>query len=251
MPQNDTREQFSGEVKKNHHFCDTMEQKTAILLFSRSVAAESLSKQLLGDKLQNKQLLSRMIKQTQATLGRSKFPVFSLDERQQVDGHFGQRLSAAVQSVFSQGFDRLIVVGNDCPALSVFHLQSAARRLDEGQSVLGADQRMGAYLIGLQRENFQEADFAALPWQTSDLAAALATHLLGKGGLCKLPSLRDVNTAADFWALSVVCLRLRFLISFAMLSEGKQPFAHFIKPFLTLLSHGLSLSRRGPPFSFS
>lgn len=228
-----------------------MEQKTAILLFSRSVAAESLSKQLLGVELQNKQLLGRMIKQTKATLGRSNLPVFSLNEHQQSDGHFGQRLCAAIQTVFDRGFHRLIVVGNDCPELSVFHLQSAARGLSQGQSVLGADQHMGAYLIGLQRANFQAEAFMALPWQTSQLASALSAHLSVQGELCKLPSLRDVNTAADFQALSPLFLRLRFLVAFAILADTKQLFAYFVKPFFTLLSHGPIHSRRGPPFSFN
>lgn len=229
-------------------FAFNMEHKTAILLFSRSVAAESLSKQLLGKNAINKQLVARMIGQTKATLARAGLAVFVLDESQQTQGHFGQRLSVAAQWVFDQGFDRLIVVGNDCPELSVFHLQSAAKKLALGHSVLGKDQRMGAYLIGLQRDNFQAEAFAVLPWQTSDLAAALAAHLSAQGELCSLPSLRDINTTADFRALSLLCLRLRYLAAFALFADLNQLFADVVKPFFALLSTGPSLSRRGPPF---
>ena len=175
---------------------------TAILLFSRSAAAESRAK-ALG---RSERVAGAFIQCTERVLARSGLPVLRSDETDQRGSEFGSRLAAAVQRVFERGFERVIVVGNDCASLRTSHLRAAANLLERGRNVLGPDHRGGAWLIGLQRANFDARAFAELRWETADTYTDLAA-LLPEART--LGWLHDLNRLADLrrlWHL----LRNRF-----------------------------------------
>jgi hypothetical protein len=53
------------------------------------------------------------------------------------------------------GYERLLVLGNDCPQLDVQLLSQARERFKNATIILGPDQKGGVYLLGVTRENFQ------------------------------------------------------------------------------------------------
>ncbi len=224
-----------------------MNTTTAILLFARSAAAAAQEKQLLAGAAENTRLLAAMTARTKQLLQRSGLAFFHLDESRQQGETFGQRLAQAVQTVFLQGYQSLVVVGNDCPELSLFHLQSAAQQLAKGRCALGIDQRAGAYLIGLQAASFDSATFAALPWQTTELAAALTQVLAADSSLQLLPQLADVNQAADLWALSNCLQSLRWLAAFVSACSPSSRFWQLSPPSLRSCLFVAALPHRGPP----
>lgn len=149
-----------------------MISSTAILFFSRRAAAEAGCKSLLPLPADNQRLCAGLIQRTRLTLARTGLPTYWIDEGEQVGADFGERLLAAARSVVARGYERIIIVGNDCPRLETKNILLAASELDNHASVVGPDQRGGAYLIGLRAEWLTDG-FAQLPWQTDRLADAL------------------------------------------------------------------------------
>jgi glycosyltransferase A (GT-A) superfamily protein (DUF2064 family) len=115
---------------------------------------------------------------------------------------FGEQLRIAVQAVLTNGFDQVIVIGNDCPDLRVSDLRAAANALTHGQLPIGYDQRGGVFLFGLDQRvlaNRPAHSLANLPWQTPQLGAALTNFLSNSfGGVIALSSIRtDWNNRSD------------------------------------------------------
>lgn len=171
------------------------DSRTAILLFSRTASAEAERKSFGGGPA-DRRVADALISRTEETLARTGLKVFRSDEVSQRGATFGERLTNAMAEVFSQGIERLLVVGNDCPQITAQHLRSAAQKLAAGENVIGPDRRGGVWLIGLLRENFDAAALAALPWETdrlfAELDAALPAHATA-GSLNDLNSFEDLR----------------------------------------------------------
>lgn len=116
----------------------------------------------------------------------------------QVGHTFGQRLAAALAHHFALGYAQLIVIGNDCPQLSAALVAQAVAALHSADAVLGPATDGGVYLLGLKRAFFQASAWQALPWQTTRLGTALASHLRRVGArLLRLRPLADVDSEQD------------------------------------------------------
>ena len=85
------------------------------------------------------------------------FPYYS-----QGPGDLGQRMAHAVQDAFRSGARRVVVVGTDCPEITLDVVSDAFDRLARCDLVLGPAGDGGYYLIGLQREI--PAMFSSMPW---------------------------------------------------------------------------------------
>ena len=110
----------------------------------------------------------------------------------QPDGDLGERMLAAVAA----GPGAALVIGTDCPALTVTHLRAAAAALRRHDAVLIPTDDGGYVLIGMRAP--QPALFSDMAWSTSSVmqetrqrlrANALAWH--------ELDTLWDVDTPAD------------------------------------------------------
>lgn len=177
----------------------------------------------------NQRVAETLIARTKRTLTESGFPVYRVAEAEQRGRSFGERITHAIADVFAAGHEHVIVLGNDCPQLSVAHLNTAARLLREERDVIGPDGRGGAWMIGLRRSDFDAATFAGLAWKTENLLKELQAY-------CSSPALlevlRDVNTLADFrelvgweWAPKLLVSVRRSLLSIdaATVRQGRAP----------------------------
>jgi rSAM/selenodomain-associated transferase 2/rSAM/selenodomain-associated transferase 1 len=111
-------------------------------------------------------------------------------------GDLGDRLQHALKLGFSQGCRRSLVIGTDCPGLSVAHLQAAFDALRKCDAVFGPSLDGGYYLIGLRRMDSRL--FQDIPWGgdrvlKKSLAKAHAAGLRVK----TLNPLQDVDTPDD------------------------------------------------------
>jgi uncharacterized protein len=79
-------------------------------------------------------------------------------------GDLGARMERAFADAFQSGFERVTIVGTDCPGITVNILQSALDALREYDFVLGPALDGGYYLIGLRRPILQL--FQGVPWGT-------------------------------------------------------------------------------------
>lgn len=224
----------------------TQLHSTALLLFLRNEQDEARYKPLAGSQKGSAALFRQFNRYAIKQARRTGLPLFVIQGDQQVGATFGERLANAYQSVFELGYERVIAIGNDCPELSTGLLLQAAGALAQHGLVLGPTQDGGAYLIGLQRSDFDHAAFANLPWQTDTVYEAL--QALAGGGVAVLSTSFDIDRpgtlSRQFWRLPLV---LRRALSRLMGQESGAVFQVQWRPFhLTLLR---SLGLRAPPFA--
>ena len=182
-----------------------MRPTTAILLFSRSAAAEAVAKPLLGRSAQAQRLAQRMVAVAHSTAEKTGLPVFVVSEAHQRGTSFGERFYNAFNDVFQQGFEAVMAIGNDCLSLDAVLLKRAACQLERGSDVvLGEATDGGVYLMGLTQKSFQNIDFQSIKWQTSAVFSDLQVQILGSGlTISYLQVLSDVDTPADLKRVSL------------------------------------------------
>jgi len=195
-----------GRSAQSSPAIDTPCEQTAILFFSHRPEREWQNKWFVRqDYAKNRQVAEAFYQNARRAVEKSPFPVLEVNGTQQRGDDFGTRLANAVADAFAQGYERVIVVGSDCPRLHEVDWQAVARRLDAGTPVLGpTPDRDGTYLIGLRRSQFDRQAFAALPWTSSALFSALARHLSAQAGTAPalLAPRDDVNGHEDLIALT-------------------------------------------------
>lgn len=222
---------------------------TAILLFAQSENAESVSKPIACQKKQNVLLWKKMNERVLKTIQKTNLPYFISDETSQIGNSFGKKISFAIQKVIYEGFDNVIVIGNDCIELQSKHLLEASNKLKTNDVIFGPDFNGGAYLIGVSKSNFDIENFAAISWQTCTVFNELK-ELYCNHNTAFLPSLNDCNSTSD---IKKAVHNLSFLDDFknlilSLLQNIKVP-----NPFETaFISYEFSILNfnKGSPFSF-
>ena len=171
--------------------------RTAILLFAQSENVESIIKPIFPSAKQNVLLWKKMNGNALKTIQKTKLSYFISTEKNQVGTSFGEKITNAIQHVFDQGFEKVIVIGNDCIELKSHHLLQADRDLKTNYLVIGSDYSGGAYLIGVRKSTFNFANFQRIPWQSKDVFTALQS-LYKEQSIAYLPFLNDCDDASDF-----------------------------------------------------
>lgn len=168
--------------------------KTAILVFANSAKTELLHKPILKGEVLFEGLTQETLQKVKAT----GLPYFHISDKEQEGDSFGERFTKAIQTVFANGFENIITIGNDTPQLKTVHLIKANTALEEGKTVLGPSLDGGFYLMGIQKSNFNQETFKRLPWQRFNLFNKIATLLnVTDSLLYKLPILSDIDTITD------------------------------------------------------
>ena len=143
---------------------------------------------------------------------------------------FEARLSNAMKTLFDQGYESLVVIGNDSPDLTTATLREAFSSLERRNPVLGPSDDGGVYLIGLQRDHFDYDAFLRLPWRREHLFLYMIRWIQSKG----IPHIRvlnckmDLDTTTDFrnWSESTKTTsgKLTRLIAGLLSVRPKAPF---------------------------
>ena len=120
--------------------------------------------------------------------GYDKFP-------QQGEG-LGERMELAFQQAFSDGFQKVCIIGSDCLELRAEHLNTAFQALDHHDVVIGPAKDGGYYLLGMKRlhpsffRNKQWSTETVLPDTLQDIQSLQLT-------VQQLETLSDVDTVKD------------------------------------------------------
>ncbi|MEX2601866.1 MAG: TIGR04282 family arsenosugar biosynthesis glycosyltransferase [Balneolaceae bacterium] len=124
-------------------------------------------------------------------------PLFS--RHRQRGESLGERMEEAFALGFESGYNEIVIIGSDCPALKTGHLEEAFRELRRFDLVLGPSVDGGYYLLGMNR--FYKELFRDMPWsgpelcgRTLDVAQELRLQVY------KLETLNDIDTAEDLAA---------------------------------------------------
>lgn len=151
---------------------------TAILLFAHAAEQEVKSKTFSSchSVRTNQKIAGALLRHTLITIKKSGIPFFTVFTDQQKGRTFGERLANAFQDAFQAGYQRVICVGSDCPALSPADLRKAKDALQEQSMVVGPAADGGAYLIGMHIEAFDPEAFGMLNWQTEQVMQELMMY---------------------------------------------------------------------------
>ncbi len=171
--------------------------KTAILFFSRTLNDEFRAKPI-GSKQRFKSLYQFFVNKSLQTARSSGLPVIEIYSNQQDGDSFGERLVNSLKTVRDRGYNKVIVIGNDAPELSVDDLHLASQRISRGDSILGKDKRGGTYLIGLdltRNLSFLES----VNWSSSSVYDQLKRKLKN---VYDLSVKADVNSLEDIESLA-------------------------------------------------
>ena len=124
--------------------------------------------------------------------------LFGVALAEQPEGDLGARMQAAIAAANGPA----IVIGTDCPALTLEHLRTAARALMDGVDVVIVPVEDGGYgLIGMRRP--QPALFAGMTWSTSSVMAETRRRLTKLGLSWREPArLWDIDEPADLARLA-------------------------------------------------
>lgn len=227
----------------------TLTPKTAVLLFAQSENVERISKPIARNKKQNVLLWKKMNERVIKTISKSKLPYFHSNETNQIGTSFGEKLANAIQQLFNKGFEKVIVIGNDCPELQSVHLFKAASQLLKNDFVLGANQNGGAYLIGVTKSALNIQNFKTIKWQTATVYSELKV-LFQENTVALLPSFNDCNTTNDF---KKIVAKLSFLDSLhhliLSLFQNNSPINRYKIPFFKAEISSLNFNKGSPsPF---
>lgn len=118
----------------------------------------------------------------------------------QGEGDLGARMARAVREAFDAGMRGVIVIGSDCPGLTVDVLEQAADSLRATDVVLGPAADGGYYLFGLSRE--LPSLFEEIPWGTAEVLLKTIRRASERGlRPVFLRSLGDIDRPEDLQLL--------------------------------------------------
>jgi rSAM/selenodomain-associated transferase 1 len=83
----------------------------------------------------------------------------------QLGQDLGDRMKNAFMHLFAKGYNRVVIIGTDCPYLTSKDLKKAFLNLGQADMVLGPAKDGGYYLLGMS--GFFPEIFEDIPWSTS------------------------------------------------------------------------------------
>jgi uncharacterized protein len=116
--------------------------------------------------------------------------------KKQIQGDLGEKMLHAFQEVFSTGETKAALVGTDCPAIDLLHIEETMQNLDRSDVVIGPAQDGGYYLIGMKAPH--EGLFRAMFWGTDQVCKITKERAeLEKLEVSLLEVLSDVDRPED------------------------------------------------------
>lgn len=109
----------------------------------------------------------------------------------------GERMKNAFESLFSEGYEQVLIIGTDCAALEQKHITSAITKLELVDVVIGPAEDGGYYLLGMKKliPNL----FYGIEWSTPYVMSKTLeklTHANLSHDTTEM--LSDIDTAADW-----------------------------------------------------
>lgn len=158
-------------------------------------------------------------------------------------GHgFAERFENAIETLAALGYEEIVAIGRDCPALAADDIAQAFERLGDQRLVLGPDHRGGCYLIA-----FRAADRALLRgirWKRNTDCMELVTRA-GASAVALLPIKHDIDSWADVRLFARLGSPLSSLAAFLVRVVGAVSSA--VVHFVDLAAHFVRVRRQMPP----
>jgi uncharacterized protein len=109
----------------------------------------------------------------------------------------GDRMKNAFEFLFSNGYERVLIIGTDCATLKAIHIETAIQKLDLVAVVIGPAEDGGYYLLGMN--NLVPSLFADMEWSTEDVLKETINRLTQEGlSYDIIETLSDVDRKEDW-----------------------------------------------------
>lgn len=192
---------------------------TAILIFTQEASKEAARKILTPSKNRgvNQLVFTKLNLFVERTASAAAFKTDNLQvfhSSQLItpnNNSFGQQLSEAIQLVFERGFEKVISIGNDCPALDKNRILEAADKLQKTDAVIGPDNRGGVYLLGISSKDFKPEVFENLAWQSEKMLESFMEQYANQA-IVMLETLSDIHTFKELKTYTTSKYFITFLI---------------------------------------
>ena len=223
-----------------------MNNKTCILLFSRTAESEAKHKTLHSVKSRNQLVHKKLYDRCLDIIHKTEIPLIHFNEAQQVGTTFGSKLTNAISKSFEK-FENVIVIGSDCPTLGEKDLLHAAESLANNYQVIGHDGRGGSYLIGIKRAHWNSTAFLEIDWNTNQVSKQLEVLLSSVSTLVLLDKRIDINQFYDLLKIKAIAFKTRIFIQILIETIQNKQISLLVSSANFLLHIGQSLNFRGPP----
>ncbi len=167
-----------------------MKSRSGILFFARTPEAEASAKGWTASARANELLAEKLYRKTYSALKKSNLPIFIVNNHKQEGENFSERITNALSSFFSHGFENALVVGSDCPDLEVSDIHQAAKNIGHGLNTIGATEDGGVYLFSVSKNQFCTARWLELSWCSDSLFHSLSTELTRNNNNNKIQRLK-------------------------------------------------------------
>lgn len=158
---------------------------------------------------------------------------------EQTGATFAERLEAATEKIAALGYDEIVLVGSDCPALHARDIATAFARLSDKRLVLGPDHRGGCYVIALRATDRKLLH--GIKWNRDSDCAQLVERVSPNDALL-LGVKQDVDNWTDVRLLAESGDRLvRYLLRFLQSAQVTTA------PFVDLSAQGVRVRGQMPP----
>ena len=116
----------------------------------------------------------------------------------QVGKDLGKRMENAFKETFLEGFEEVLVIGTDIPALTPSLINKALKALNNNDAVIGPCYDGGYYLIGFRKKMFLPDIFKGIKWSTKGVFEDTIEIFRRKGYKVHiLQKLRDIDKIED------------------------------------------------------
>jgi len=109
----------------------------------------------------------------------------------------GEKMSNGFQVLFNERFEKVLLIGSDCPYITKEILELAYEKLNNHDFVFGPTFDGGYYLVGMKQ--FNPMVFSGIEWSTEDvLKDSIQRVETMSGKYFLLPKLKDIDHLTDW-----------------------------------------------------
>lgn len=117
-------------------------------------------------------------------------------KRLQTGKDLGQRMQNAFKKAFTEGYEKVLIIGSDCAELTTDIIQQGFRVLDDHDVVVGPSKDGGYYLLGMT--TFYPDLFSGINWSTPTVFEETVSRLKSEDrSFMLMPTLNDIDTKQD------------------------------------------------------
>lgn len=131
----------------------------------------------------------------------------SFQNKIQQGNDLGERMKNAFKSSFIAGYEKIVIIGTDCPGIHKSILENAFMALNNLDIVIGPATDGGYYLLGMKKEH--PFLFQNIEWST-DKVLQQTIDLCNKNRLSYflLPELSDIDEEKDLIHLKTIRIKI-------------------------------------------